>query len=82
MEENIEKYGVSVIVVFGALIIGGLMAATISFGHRNGFLFALGAATAAWVAGFTMVLNLPRLYGVIVAISILMAVFATLSLVV
>jgi hypothetical protein len=82
MEENIEKYGVAVIVVFGALVIGGLMAATISFGHRNGFLFSLGAATAAWVAGFTMVLNLPRVYGVIVAISILMALCATLSLVV
>lgn len=82
MEENIEKYGVAVIIVFGALIIGGLMAATISFGHRNGFLFSLGAATAAWVTGFTMVLNLPRVYGVIVALSILLALCATLSLVV
>jgi hypothetical protein len=81
MGENLEKYAVAVIIVFGALIIGGLMAATIAFGHRNGFLFALGSATAAWIAGHAMVFNQPRFYGVLLAISVSMAAASTLSMV-
>ena len=45
MEDNYEKYGVAVIIVFGALIVAGLMGASIGFGNRAGFLFALGAGT-------------------------------------
>src|SRR5690606_22073235 len=44
MEDNFEKYAVAVIIVFGAVIIGGLMAAAVSWRDRDAFLFALGAA--------------------------------------
>jgi hypothetical protein len=81
MGDDLEKTAVAVVIVFGALAIGGLMAATIAFGHHNGFLFALGASVAAWIAGHAMIFNLPHVYGVLIAISILLAVGATLSLV-
>lgn len=81
MEDNYEKYAIAVIIVFGAMIVGGLMGATIGFGNRTGFLFALGSATAGWVAGHAMLFDRPRLYGILIAIATLMAIASTLALV-
>ncbi|CAG1005219.1 MAG: hypothetical protein F9K19_06595 [Rhizobiaceae bacterium] len=81
MEDNYEKYAIAVIIVFGAVIIGGLMAATIAFGDRSGFLFALGSATAAWIAGHAMLFDRPRFYGGLIVIATLMAIAATITLV-
>ena len=78
---DFEKYAVAVIIVFGALIIGGLMAAAMTFGHRNGFLFALGGATAAWISGNALLLDRPRIYAAFVVIAALMLVGSTLTLV-
>ncbi|WP_165779638.1 hypothetical protein [Mesorhizobium sanjuanii] len=78
---DFEKYAVAVIIVFGALIIGGLMAAAMAFGHRNGFLFALGGATAAWISGNALLLDRPRIYALFVGIAALMLVASTLTLV-
>ncbi len=80
MEDNYEKYAVAVIIVFGAVIIGGLMAATIALGDRSGFFFALGAATCAWIAGHAMLFDRPRVYGVLIALATLMSVAATIAL--
>jgi hypothetical protein len=79
---DFEKYAVAVIIVFGALIIGGLMAASMSFGHRNGFLFALGGATAAWISGNALLLDRPRIYALFVAIAAVMLIASTITLVV
>ena len=79
---DFEKYAVAVIIVFGALIIGGLMAASMTFGHRNGFLFALGGATSAWISGNALLLDRPRLYALFVGIAALMLLASTLTLVV
>ena len=79
---DFEKYAVAVIIVFGALIIGGLMAASMSFGHRNGFLFALGGATSAWISGNALLLDRPRLYALFVGIAAVMLLASTLTLVV
>lgn len=81
MEDNYEKFAVAVIIVFGVVIVGGLMGATISWGHRNGFLFALGAATAGWIAGHAMLFDRPRIYGALVVVATIMAIASTLSLV-
>jgi hypothetical protein len=78
---DFEKYAVAVIIVFGALIIGGLMAASMSFGHRNGFLFALGGATAAWISGNALLLDRPRIYALFVAIAAVMLIASTITLV-
>ncbi len=77
---DFEKYAVAVIIVFGALIIGGLMAASLVFGHRNGFLFALGGATSAWIAGNALLLDRPRLYALFVGIAAIMLIASTITL--
>ncbi|HMM64513.1 MAG: hypothetical protein WA975_09115 [Mesorhizobium sp.] len=79
MEDNFDKAAIAVIIVFGALILGGLMAANLVAGDRNGFLFALGAAFVAWIAGHTILFDLPRVYAVLIALSALMAVASTLA---
>ncbi len=81
MEDNYEKYAVAVIIVFGAVIVGGLMAATIAFGNRSGFLFALGSGTAGWIGGHAMLFDRPRLYGGLLGVAVLMAVASTVALV-
>ena len=78
---DFEKYAVAVIIVFGALIIGGLMAASMTFGHRNGFLFALGGATAAWISGNALLLDRPRIYALFVGIAAVMLIASTITLV-
>lgn len=81
VDDNFDKAAIAVIVVFGALIIGGLMAANLVYGHRNGFLYALGAAGTAWIAGHMILFDLPRAYAFMVAASFLLAFASTLSLV-
>ncbi|MBB6409145.1 hypothetical protein HNQ71_001789 [Mesorhizobium sangaii] len=78
---DFEKYAVAVIIVFGALIIGGLMAASMTFGHRNGFLFALGGATSAWVSGNALLLDRPRIYALFVGIAALLLIASTVTLI-
>jgi len=57
-------------IVFGALIIGGLMAANLYHGDKPGFLFALGAAVVSWFAAFAVLFDKPRVYGVMIAVAI------------
>jgi hypothetical protein len=78
---NFEKYAVAVIIVYGAVIIGGLMAASIAFDHRNGFLYALGGGTAAWISGNALLLDRPRIYAVFVGIAAVMLIASTITLV-
>jgi hypothetical protein len=78
---DFEKYAVAVIIVFGALIIGGLMAASMTFGHRNGFLFALGGATSAWISGNALLLDRPRIYALFVGIAAMMLIASTITLI-
>ena len=80
MNDSFEAYGVAVIVVFGALAIGGLIAASVGFGSRDSFFFALGAAAAAWVAGYAIFLDRPKLYIGCLGVAVLMSVAATLTL--
>lgn len=81
MENDLERYAIAIIVVFGALAIGGLMAAAISAEDRSSFLFALGGAAAAWLAGYAMVFHLPRALALLIVTALLMAVASTLTLV-
>lgn len=78
MDDNFDKAAIAVIIVFGAVIIGGLMAANLAIGDRNGFLFALGAAFAAWIAGHMILFDLPRAYAALIAVAALMAVGSTI----
>jgi len=79
MEDNYERYAIAVIIVFGAVIVGGLMGASIGFDRPPGFLFALGAAFCGWIAGHAMLFDRPRIYGVLIVIATLMAIGSTVS---
>lgn len=79
---DFEKYAVAVIIVFGALVIGGLMAASLAFDHRNGFLYALGGATAAWISGNALLLDRPRIYALFVGIAAVLLIASTITLVI
>lgn len=81
MQNDVERNAIAIIVVFGALIIGGLMGAAIGFGDRTGFLFALGSATAAWLSGYAMILTRPRLFGLFIVLAVLFSLAATFALV-
>lgn len=80
MEENYDTYAVAISTVFGAIIVGGLMAAALTFGERDAFFFALGAATAAWIAGYAIFFDRPRTFMAFVGIAVLMAVGSVIVL--
>jgi len=82
MENDLERYAIAIIVVFGALAIGGLMAAGIAAGDRSTFLYALGASAAAWVAGYAMVFGLPRLLAVLILVALVMAIASTVAFII
>ncbi|WP_173933591.1 hypothetical protein [Chelativorans sp. Marseille-P2723] len=80
MEENYDAFAVAISTIFGAVVIGGLMAAALAFGERDAFFFSLGAATAAWLSGYAIFFDKPRTFMALVAVAVLMAVGATLIL--
>lgn len=77
MNDDFEKSAILIIVTFGALAIGGLMAANLVYGDRPGFLFALGSAAFAWVAGYTMLYNKPNAFRWTLAGALLFALAST-----
>ncbi|EKF16870.1 hypothetical protein [Nitratireductor pacificus] len=81
MNEKYDTYAVAIVIAFGSLVIGGLMAATLAFGSRDGFLFALGAAASAWLAGYAMFFDRARGFIALTALSVLMALGATALLI-
>lgn len=80
MESDFEISAIAIIVVFGALTVGGLIAATIAFGEREGFLLALGSSTSAWAAGYAMILQKPHAFRWLLILAVVMAATAAISL--
>lgn len=68
--DDYEKYAMGMMIVFGALIIGALMTVNLVVYNKPGFLFALGAAIVAWFSAFGVLLDKPRVYGAMIAVSI------------
>lgn len=81
LNDNFETYAVYVIIVFGALVLGGLMGGALTFGGHDSFLFALGGTASAWIAGHALLFDKPRFYVAFVGLSVLMAVCSTITLV-
>jgi hypothetical protein len=73
MNPNYDTYAVAIIIAFSSIIIGGLMAAALTFGEKDAFFFALGSATAAWIAGYAVFLDRPRTFMILVGIATVMA---------
>lgn len=57
-----EKFATALLIIFGALIIGGLMTVHIVAMNRPGFLFALGAGVLGWFSSFAIIFDKPRIY--------------------
>ncbi|AFR26630.1 hypothetical protein RM11_0915 [Bartonella quintana RM-11] len=60
--DDYEKFATGLLIVFGALIIGGLMAMHIVLMNKPGFLFALTAASAGWFSAFAVLFDKPKIY--------------------
>lgn len=80
MNDRYDAYAAATIVTFGAIVIGGLMAAALSFGERDAFFFALGAGTSAWGAGYAMFLDKARVFVGLTALAVAMSIAAAILL--
>lgn len=74
--DHFEKLGFAIMVVFGAIIIVGLLAFGIGWEDKPAFLYALSAAVAVWVSSFAVVFDRPRIFGLMLVVAI---VFVGLS---
>ncbi|WP_455473860.1 hypothetical protein [Bartonella sp. B30(2025)] len=69
--DDYEKFATSLLIVLGALIIGGLMAVHIVLMNKPGFLFALTAAIVGWFSAFAVLFDKPKLYLGLVILAVL-----------
>jgi len=60
--DDYEKFATALLIVFGALIVGGMMALSIVIGSKPCFLFALGAGVLGWFSSFAVLFDKPRVY--------------------
>jgi hypothetical protein len=67
--DSVEKFALSIMLVFGALVIGGLMAVGIAWNDKPGFLFALAAAIIVWISAFAVLFGKPTIYGVLLVLA-------------
>ena len=72
MAPSIEQHGVLVIIVSGAVIVAGIMAYAIAHDDRALFLLGVVTAVVALGAGFAILLDHPRLYGALAAITMVL----------
>ena len=69
-----EFYAALLIVVFGALTIGGLMAANLMAGNETGFLLSFAASAVAWGCAPAVLFDRPKVYlGLLVVCIVLIA---------
>ncbi|WP_332065956.1 hypothetical protein [Bartonella sp. CB189] len=69
--DDYEKFATGLLIVFGALIIGSLMAMHIALMNKTGFLFALAAAIIGWFSAFAILFDKPKSYLVLIMLTIL-----------
>jgi len=68
--DRYETFATWIFIVFGALIVAGLMAFSIATDDKPAFLFALGSGCSAFFLGFAVIFDQPRLYGLILFLSV------------
>jgi len=69
--DDYEKFATALLLVFGALIVGGMMALHIAIGSKAGFLFALGAGIVGWFSAFAILFDKPRVYFWLIILAVL-----------
>ncbi len=76
-----EHFAVMLMVVFGSLILGALMAVGIFWHDKSTFLFALAATICAWSAAFPVLFDKPRLYGILLVVCVVLTAGSVISLI-
>lgn len=76
-----EHFAVMLMVVFGALILGALMAAGLVWHNKATFLFALSSTGCAWLATFPVMFDRPRIYGILLVVCIVLTAASVVSFV-
>jgi hypothetical protein len=76
-----EHFAVMLMTVFGALILGGLMAVGIAWHDKATFIFALAGTVSAWVAAFPVMFDKPRFYSVLLILCVLLTAGSIVSFV-
>jgi hypothetical protein len=69
--DNYERYASALTITFGALIIGGLMAAHLALPDKAGFMFALGGAFTAWLCAPAVLFNKPAAYRILLLLTVI-----------
>jgi hypothetical protein len=67
-----EHFAVMLMIIFGALVLGALMAVGIAWHDKPTFLFALFGTISAWAASFPVMFDRPSIYGVLLVLCILL----------
>ncbi|MGH6761346.1 MAG: hypothetical protein ACRECW_07115 [Phyllobacterium sp.] len=80
--DKYENFALTVLVAFGALIIGSLMAIGIVWHDKPTFLFALGAAVVVWGSAFAVIFEKPGLYGGLLVLTVLLVAASITALVI
>jgi hypothetical protein len=70
--DRYEIFATWIFLAFGVLILAGLMAFSITSGDKTAFLFTLAASCATFFLGAAVVFNQPKLYGLILLVTIVL----------
>jgi hypothetical protein len=65
-----DKFALNLMIVFGAMIVGGLMLAGLMWNDKPTFLYALGATVSIWFCSFAVIFDRKRAYLLLLLIAI------------
>jgi len=65
-----DRFALSLMIVFGSVIIGGLMLAGLMWTDKPTFLYALGGAVSIWFCSFAVMFDRKRAYLVLLVVAI------------
>jgi len=80
--DSVEKFALSIMLLFGALIVGGLMAFGIFWSNKPAFLYALAAAIVVWGSAFAVLFGKPPIYGALLFIAALLVAASITTIVI
>lgn len=79
--DKYENFALTILITFGALIIGFLMAVGIVWNDKPTFLFALSSAVVVWGSAFAVIFEKPGLYGALLVVTVMLVAASITALV-
>jgi hypothetical protein len=76
-----DRFSLNLMIVFGAIIIAGLMAAGLVWQDKGTFLYALGSAVTIWFASFAVMFDRKRSYLFLLLVAIVLIALSITALV-